>query len=226
MKDKSDMRQIEERCLRHGARTLDDKELLTLLIGNEVTAESLLTDCEESVKNLSNMSVESADHIIGCTRHRYAMIQAAMELGRRSLVDKKRSKVCDARSAAFLVAPKIGFLDHEECWVLFLNADNRQLACERISTGGDNSTVIDIKRIVRRALELRASAIILFHNHPSGNTKPGKSDCSQTEKLKNAVKFFDILLLDHIIIACDSYFSFSEEKTGNIFQGKMPSSHA
>ena len=210
---------LEERCLRYGARTLEDKELLTLLIGNEVTAERLMTDCENSVKNLSNLSAEAAGNVVGCTDHRYAVMQAAMELGRRSLVDKeqKQKQISDARTAAELVAPKIGFLDHEECWVLFLNATGRRLACERLSTGSDIAAIIDNKTIVRRALELKARGIILYHNHPSGNPQPGKADCKQTEKLKDAANLFEIKLLDHIVIACDKYYSFAEEKTGSIF---------
>ncbi len=107
--------------------------------------------------------------------------------------------------------PQLGSLPHEECWVLYLNRAQKYIGREKISTGGQASTVIDIKIIVKKAVERLASAIILVHNHPSGNPLPGESDRTQTDALKKALAVFDIALLDHVIVGKKKYFSFSEE---------------
>lgn len=116
-----------------------------------------------------------------------------------------------SKSAADIIANDLKNLPHEECWVMYLNRGHKILKKERLSSGGVSATVVDVKIIVKRALELLASSIILVHNHPSGNLKPGENDKSQTQILKNAASLFDISLLDHIIIAGDSYFSFADD---------------
>ena len=104
-------------------------------------------------------------------------------------------------------------LDHEECWILYLNRGNYLTGKEMMSSGGLESTVMDCKMIVRKALEKKASGIILVHNHPSGNPLPGTADITQTQALKKALSTCDISLMDHVIIAANSYFSFADEQT-------------
>ena len=108
--------------------------------------------------------------------------------------------------------PVMRDLDHEECWVLFLNKANRLIAREMISSGGLDSTIIDNKVIIRKAIDKKASAIILVHNHPSGSPLPSEADINQTSSLNKALKTCDLSLLDHIIIARDSYYSFADEE--------------
>jgi DNA repair protein RadC len=103
-------------------------------------------------------------------------------------------------------------LDHEECWILLLNKANRLIAKEMISCGGLDSTVIDNKAIIRRAINRKASAVILVHNHPSGSALPGTADIQATKQLDKALKACDISLLDHVVIAQDSYYSFADEE--------------
>jgi DNA repair protein RadC len=105
-------------------------------------------------------------------------------------------------------------LPHEECWVLYLNRANKILAKERLSIGGISSTIMDSKMIIKRAVEKLASSIIIIHNHPSGNPYPGEQDKKQTALLKEAASLFDIALIDHIIIAGNNYYSFSDEGIG------------
>ena len=103
-------------------------------------------------------------------------------------------------------------LDHEECWVIFLDKSNRMISKEMISKGGLDSTIIDNRIIIRKALDKKASAIILAHNHPSGSALPSRADITQTQALNKALKTCDLSLLDHVIIARNSYYSFADEK--------------
>ena len=107
-------------------------------------------------------------------------------------------------------------LDHEEVWVVMLNNANIPLTRHMICLGSLDASIIDSRRIIKTALELNAGRIILFHNHPSGNPEPSIADVKQTEKLRNALNVFDILLMDHIVVSESRYYSFADEKTYNI----------
>ena len=102
-------------------------------------------------------------------------------------------------------------LDHEESWILLLNSANIPLAKKMITVGTIKSTQIDHRRIIKEALLTNATAIILFHNHPSGTPAPSVADINETNKLRKACDIFDISLLDHIILTDESYYSFAEE---------------
>lgn len=102
-------------------------------------------------------------------------------------------------------------LDHEESWILLLNSANLPLAKKMITVGTIKSTQIDHRRIIKEALLTNATAIILFHNHPSGTPAPSVADINETNKLRKACDIFDIALLDHIILTDESYYSFAEE---------------
>ena len=119
--------------------------------------------------------------------------------------------ITSAKDAVLSVNSLYG-LDHEGLWVLFLNSKNKPLECKRMTSGGWTSTVIDNRQILREALMLRSSGLILLHNHPSGDPTPGIEDIKQTEKLKDASDLLDITLIDHIIVGDQSYFSFAENK--------------
>ena len=102
-------------------------------------------------------------------------------------------------------------LDHEESWILLLNSANLPLAKKMITVGTIKSTQIDHRRIIKEAMLTNATAIILFHNHPSGTPVPSVADINETNKLRKACDIFDISLLDHIILTDESYYSFAEE---------------
>ena len=109
------------------------------------------------------------------------------------------------------MAPYLIDLNHEEFWVIYLSRANRILKKERISKGGISGTIVDSKLIMKKALLLLASSIVLVHNHPSGNRNPSEQDKNVTEKIKSACKLLEINLIDHIIIAGNSYYSFADE---------------
>jgi DNA repair protein RadC len=101
--------------------------------------------------------------------------------------------------------------EHEVFAVLFLNRANRINHLEVVSSGGMSGTVADPRVILRKALEEKAVSLILCHNHPSGNLRPSVADKDLTTKIREASRFFDILLLDHIIVSQEGYFSFADE---------------
>ena len=117
----------------------------------------------------------------------------------------------ESSQAAGYLHEDLKALDHEESWVLFLNSANITLTKKMITTGTIMSTPIDHRRIIKEALNCNATAIILFHNHPSGVPTPSSADIKETERLRNACNFFDISLLDHIIVSEKSYYSFADE---------------
>ena len=131
-----------------------------------------------------------------------------------------RKPVLNARQAAEALYPTLRGLDHEEVWALFLSKANLPIRKEPICTGALGSTVINTRKVIKDALELNASGLILFHNHPSGNPMPSQSDIAETGKLVRALKVFDLSLVDHVIISDSKYYSFTEEKVVRMTTGK------
>ena len=120
------------------------------------------------------------------------------------------TRINNSSDAASIIISELQTLDHEESWVLFLTADNRLLCKEMITKGTLTSTLLDARTILRRALLNNAAAIILTHNHPSGNPTPSNSDIKMTSDIKEACHLMSITLIDHLIISTDSYFSFAD----------------
>ena len=104
-------------------------------------------------------------------------------------------------------------LDHEECWAIYLSPSNTILSSEMLSKGTLTSTAIDVRTVLRQALLHNAKSIILLHNHVSGDPLPSAHDIQFTSRLKRACSLMDLTLLDHIIVAEQSFYSFSEERT-------------
>ncbi len=197
-----------EKFVAQGAEALSDAELLSLLIvvrGDEesvATAERLLADAG-SLAALSRLTAKELRQMESLGMERAARIVAAMELGRRVLISEggEQPVIRDRNDVVTLFAPLISTLDHEELWVLYLSSSNRVLERRRISVGGSSSVTTDCKLIVRHALTLVASSLILVHNHPSGAAEASREDELFTSRLRDAAALFDIQLLDHIIVA-------------------------
>ena len=130
----------------------------------------------------------------------------------RTLPSKGRLSISEPKAVAEVLRPVYQGLKHEECWALFLNRANRIIKKEMLFKGGADSTVFDVKTIVRKALVYSASAVIISHNHTSGSAKPSTADVKQKEALYKALKYMEIHLLDHIIIAEDSFYSLTEQE--------------
>lgn len=123
----------------------------------------------------------------------------------------KVRRVKNSHDAYVYMRSKLAFLEHEEFWVLYLNNSNKVLARKRISKGGLTSTLVDCREVLRWALDLRSTAIVICHNHPSDSLNPSSSDKELTEKIIKAAELMDIVVLDHLILTKESYFSFNDE---------------
>lgn len=223
-----------ERLETNGAGALSDAELIAILIrtgyGGKRSggmksavdlARELIRLAGNSLSGLSAMSLERMETMPGMGRTKAVTVKAAFELGRRFASEEAMtaagSPITDSQKAFKLLFPLLKDLDHEECWVIYLNRGNRVISVDRASSGGSSSTVIDRKAILKSALEKLASGIILAHNHPSGNRFPGQNDIRETKALKEAARTVDIALLDHIIVAGKNYYSFSDHSPDNNF---------
>ncbi|HPD54956.1 MAG TPA: JAB domain-containing protein, partial [Bacteroidia bacterium] len=145
---------------------------------------------------------------------RAIIIQAALELGLRRTRDETRPPQDKIRGAADVAAqfrPLLCDLMHEEFWVLLLNRANTIIGKEQISKGGLTGTVADPRLIFRSAIDRRAAAIVVCHNHPSGNLSPSEQDIRLTKNLVEAGKVLEIPVLDHIIITQHGFYSFADE---------------
>ena len=209
-----------EKFLARGAESLSDAELLAILIraGNRDEnaidlARKILRGAGNSLKSLSRFSFEDLRKFKGIGVGKALSIMASFELARRGQIENAAplNQIYSSSVAAENVIPMLKDLQHEECWVLYLNKSNRLLGRERVFVGGFDSTVVDIRIILRNALARNACHIILAHNHPSGNRYAGEADKIQTAKLKKAAQMCEIELLDHLIVAGENYFSFADE---------------
>ena len=212
-----------EKMINSGTSSLSDAELLAILINSGTKdlsavdlSRKILSYCDNSLNKLSQYSFEFLCSIDGIGEAKAARLIALFELSARIQSEKPIHKgtIVSSRSVADIFIPMLKNLPHEECWVLYLNRANKILAKERLSIGGISSTIMDSKMIIKRAVEKLASSIIIVHNHPSGNPYPGEQDKRQTALLKEAASLFDIALIDHIIIAGNNYYSFSDEGIG------------
>lgn len=209
-----------EKLLKNGARALSDAELIAILIGSgniEETAVELsrriLTSVDNNLNELGKKSIDSLCRFKGIGEAKAITIVAALELGkRRKDADVFNRKVINASKDAFdYFQPMLGDLGHEEFWVMLLDRGNKIQDTFRISQGGISGTVIDVRIILKPALEKQSSNIILCHNHPSGTLRPSDPDRTITSKIKDAAKLMDISVLDHVIIGQNKYFSFADE---------------
>ncbi|VAV85929.1 UPF0758 family protein [hydrothermal vent metagenome] len=140
-------------------------------------------------------------------------IAAAMELGRRRRGEEAlhQQKITSSKSVFELMQPIIGELPHEEFWIIYLNNSSKVIQKGQLSKGGITGTLVDVRLVLKKALEVGATGIILAHNHPSGTLKPSEADKNLTQKLKMAGESLDIKVLDHLIITEKAYFSFADE---------------
>ena len=209
-----------EKVMANGIQFLSDSELLALLLGSGTRnttavelARQILKEVGNNLQELGRKGVGDLVRIKGVGPAKAITVLAAMELGRRRAGMQHIDKVPVKSSEIVykLFHPLLGDLEHEEFWLLMLNRANRVLGRYKVSQGGLSGTVIDTRIILKKALDNLASSIIVCHNHPSGNNQPSDADVKITGKLKKAAEMLEIKLLDHVIIADKSYFSFADE---------------
>ncbi len=220
IKDWAEEDRPREKLLKNGSRSLTDAELIAILIGSGNTEETavelskrILSTSGNNLNELGRKSIDYLQSFKGIGEAKAITIVAALELGKRrkeaEVFSKKTITVSNDAFQYFL--PLLGDLNHEEFWVLLLDRGNKIQDSFRISQGGISGTVIDVRIILKPALEKQSSNIILCHNHPSGTLHPSQADRQITTKIKDAAKLMDISVLDHIIIGQNKYFSFADE---------------
>jgi len=209
-----------EKLLLKGTSALSHAELIAILIGSGTTtlsavevAKKILQAAENNLHELAKLSVNDLMKVKGIGEAKAVTIVAALELGRRRKEGdtEEKPRISGSKDAFEHVKADLMDLPHEEFWVILLNRANRMMKKKRVSEGGVSGTVADPKIIFKLALEELASGVIVVHNHPSGNLAASQSDVDLTKKLKEAGKFLEVQLLDHLIIAGQKYFSFADE---------------
>ena len=204
------MRELYEKIALHGATSLTDSELLGIIIDSQSIAENILEQC--TLKRLPIEEVSRLRMSAGMGLAKAAKIAASVELARR--IAKSKTDVVDhiqsLEAAEKLLRPIFDGLDHEECWAVYLTNSGRVLDKMRISQGGVRATTVDNKIIIKRAIELLATQIIIAHNHPSDCPEPSHADISMTYSIRSAAEMFDIILLDHIILTQTDSYSFKK----------------
>lgn len=211
-----------EKLVYKGAGALSNSELLAILLrtgmeGKNVidVARELLQSGDGTLSDVAQMSIGKICEINGIGKGKAVTIAAAFELGRRVACESASSRstpISTPKKVFQIMQPIMRDLDHEECWAIFTNKANRLISKEIIFSGGMDCTVIDNRSIIRRALDKKATGVILVHNHPSGSPLPSRPDIEQTRSLNKAMKTCDIVLIDHVIISKNAYYSFADEE--------------
>ncbi|MFT5913532.1 MAG: DNA repair protein RadC [Flammeovirgaceae bacterium] len=209
-----------EKLMLKGKSALSDAELIAILIGSgtrEMSAvevsKLILNKAENNLNELAKFGLNDLKTIKGIGEAKALTIMSALELGRRRKEGEvfRKPKITCAQDAYSVIKPDLLDLEFEEFWVLLLNRANQVIRKERISSGGVSGTVADPKIIFKRALDELASAMILVHNHPSGNLQPSQADINLTKKVKEGGKLLEISVLDHLIFTNEGFYSFADE---------------
>lgn len=209
--------EVRRKLIDRGVETLSDPELLSILIGSGAGTHSaldlagrILENAQWSLVKLSGEPLSRLRMIEGIGVRRAATIAAAMELGRRRSLEQldTPSIVSGSEDVVKMFRAQMADLAHEEFWVVYLTSANTVLDKVRVSQGGVSEATVDHKLIIKRAVELLASAFILVHNHPSGIASPSETDKLLTRKIIASASLFEIDVLDHLIIAGGDAFSF------------------
>lgn len=203
------MQEIRDKVALRGYEALSDEELLTLLLEDKALAEELLCVCG-SLRAIADTQPSRLRMIAGLGSKRVERLLSAVTLGRRVASANKvvEESITSSEDVVRIMRPLLKELKYEECWAIYLTNSNRIIERCRISQGGVQATVVDHRLIVKRALELLSTRIIIVHNHPSGSATPSGADFDITNRVKEATALFDIQLLDHIIISATESYSF------------------
>lgn len=209
-----------ERLLQKGSGSLSEAELLAIILGSGSRREHaldlarrILGKAPDALRSLSCYSTSRLMEFDGIGPGKAVKIAASMELARRYAVGPvpKGRSIRGSQDAFEQLKSMFTGLMHEEFWVLYLNNANRIQHRFQLSKGGLTGTLVDIRLILKKALEISAVGLVLAHNHPSGNLRPSRADIQVTKKTKKAAALMDIRLLDHLIVHGAEYYSFADE---------------
>lgn len=220
IKNWSDDDKPREKLIHKGRSALSDAELLAILIGSGNREESavalskrILASYGNNLNELGKLTVKQLMKFKGIGEAKAVTIAAALEMGRRRREGKTQKiiKISSSKDVFELLRPILGELPHEEFWIVYLNNANKVLHKEQLSKGSITGTLVDVRLVLRKALEYGAVGLVLAHNHPSSTLRPSSADKQITLKLKTAAQALDIKVLDHLIITEKAYFSFADE---------------
>lgn len=229
IKDLPEDMRPQEKLLLHGPKSLSNAELIALIIRTGSKNKSSLEISQElldkgkslanthdeyfGLKFLVNASVEDFMEVPGIGHSKACMVQAAIELGRRTFRDSAftREKINETHILPNLVMNDMRYLTEEEFRIAILNTKKELEYLELISIGSVDKTIVEPRDVFQKALRRNAHTIILLHNHPSGDPRPSIQDINITERLKDAGKLIGIEVIDHVIIGDGVYYSFLEE---------------
>ena len=198
------MKDLFEMC--GECRHLSDAEVVYQITNSEKTSKEV----EKMLLQSDNVTIEEICQTL--TPARRAMAMAVIELYKRMQSRKADNKVIKCSEDIYNIMHRyLQGLDHEECWVIFLNQSSRIIRKQRVSVGGLASTQVDVRLILREALKVCATSLILVHNHPSGNVRPSSDDDRLTMSLQQASKILNIRMLDHVIYADNNHYSYADE---------------
>ncbi len=209
-----------EKLLLKGKHSLSDAELIAILMGSGSKNESavdlakrILNSSKDNLIELSKLGVKDLVKFKGVGEAKAISIIAALELGKRRRMEEalEKKKIGSSIDVFEYFSGILSDSTYEAFYILLLNRANKIIREIQISEGGFSGTVADPKKIFKIALEQNAAAIILCHNHPSGNIKPSDADIKLTHKLKSAGEMLDLPVIDHIILGEENYYSFADE---------------
>lgn len=209
-----------EKLERTGKQALSDTELVAILLrsGSQKEtavqlAQRLLSHYQNDLHQLSKLGIKDFRKFNGIGKVKALSLIAALELGKRGMESAVREQTIIRTSfeAFSFIKNKFNDLQHEEFYIITLNRANKIIGEKMIAKGGISSTVVDVRLVIRQAVEHLASGLIISHNHPSGNLQPSDADLSLTRKIQEAAKWFDMNLLDHLIIGNGNYYSFADD---------------
>jgi DNA repair protein RadC len=208
-----------ERSMDVGMNNLSDQEVLAIIIRSgyrEHTAIDVsmnLLHLYGSLKKISQLTVEELCKIKGIGKDKSIMLKAAFEIGKRSKFEKiEKKQILSSKDASIVLENNLRGLNKEHFIILMLNTKNFLLGVETVSIGSLNSSIVHPRELFKSAINKSAAAIILAHNHPSGDATPSREDIEVTKRIKSGGQLLGIDVIDHIIIGDNSYYSFKEEK--------------
>lgn len=209
-----------EKFLLKGKNALSDSELLAIIMGSGNREDSavelgrkILSSVENNWHNLSKLQISDLMKFKGVGEAKAISIATALEIGRRRAAQEvpEKIQINNCEDSFKVLQPFLGDLQTEEFWAIFLNQNNRIIAKTRLTSGGINQSMVDIRTLFKAAIDHFATGIIVAHNHPSGNLKPSQDDLNITKQISEAGNILNIKLLDHLIICQNSWLSFANE---------------
>lgn len=209
-----------EKFLLKGKNSVSNAELLAIIMGSGNRDESavdlarrILKSVDDNWFRLGQLTIEDFMKFKGIGEAKAISIAAALEIGKRKAQQEISEKkvISSSRDAFQILHPNLSDLQTEEFWVVFLNQGNKVLKVIKLSQGGITGSVVDVRILMKAALDCFATGIIVAHNHPSGNLKPSQEDINVTKQIAKSGELLSIKLLDHLIINQNSYYSFADE---------------